>query len=73
MSQKDLIHFIKICFSLPQQHSRNEAISDVLVILQIENLWKIHVINFLAKLLAAILFFLYALLQSKSKNVITGI
>ena len=33
VSEKDLIYFIKISFSLPQQHLRNEAIYDVLVIL----------------------------------------
>ena len=27
--EKDLIYFIKICFNLPQQHLKNEAISDV--------------------------------------------
>ena len=33
VSKKNLIYFIKICFSLPQQHLINEAISEVLVIL----------------------------------------
>ena len=33
MSEKDLIYFIKISFSLPQQHLKNETTSDVLVIL----------------------------------------
>ena len=38
MSEKDLIDFIKRCFSLPQQHLRNEAISDGLIILRIDKL-----------------------------------
>ena len=50
MSEKDQIYFIKICLGLNKQHLRNEAISNVLVILEIDNLyqnlWKIHVINF---------------------------
>ena len=33
VSERDLIYFIKVCFSLPQQHLRNEVIFDVLVIL----------------------------------------
>ena len=38
VSEMDQIYFIKICFSLPQEHLRNEAISDVLFILQIDKL-----------------------------------
>ena len=38
VSEKDLIHFTKIYFSLPPQHFRNKAISDVLVILCIDKL-----------------------------------
>ena len=36
--EKNLIYFMKICFSLSQQHLRNEAISDVLAIFETDKL-----------------------------------
>ena len=38
MSEEPLIFCIKNCFSLPQRHLRNEAISEVLFILLIDKI-----------------------------------